>query len=71
MTGILKTQAASDISGKEIRDLKDAVTRHDLIRDVRKGLIRLEALASEVAEPAGKGWNRNGAAADPKTVNLG
>ena len=61
-----KTIIVSDISGKEIPDPKDAATVTITYGDARKGLIRLEALASEVAELAGKGVQQKRRGRRPK-----
>jgi hypothetical protein len=61
-----KTIIVSDISGKEIRDLKDAATITISYGDARKGIVRLEALASEVADLASKGVQQKRRGRRPK-----
>jgi hypothetical protein len=45
----------SDISGSEIRDVKDSATITITYGDARRGVIRLDVLASEVEDWAKKG----------------
>jgi hypothetical protein len=50
-----RTILVSDISGKEIGDVKDSAVVTITYGDARKGVVRLEALTSEVADLASKG----------------
>jgi hypothetical protein len=50
-----KTIFVSDISGKEIRDEKDAAQVVIKYGDARRGQITVDVLASEVDDLAGKG----------------
>ena len=61
-----KTIIVSDISGKEIRDVKDAATITISYGDARKGMVRLEALTSEVADLASKGIQQKRRGRRPK-----
>ena len=61
-----KTIIVSDISGKEIRDPKDTATVTITYGDARKGIVRVEALASEVAELAAKGVQQKRRGRRPK-----
>jgi hypothetical protein len=61
-----KTIFVSDISGKEIRDDKDAAQVVIKYGDARRGQVTLEVLASEVDDLAGKGRRPRGADTSPK-----
>jgi hypothetical protein len=50
-----KTVFVSDLSGKEIRDDKDAARLVITYSDARKGVVTLDVLASEVSDLAAKG----------------
>ena len=50
-----KTVIVSDISGKEISDSKDAASVSITYGDARRGVVRLDVLASEVEDWAKKG----------------
>ena len=50
-----KTVFVSDISGKEIANVLDAATVTITYGDARKGSVKLDVLASEVADLADKG----------------
>lgn len=50
-----KTVFVSDLTGKEIRDQKEAATVSITYGDARKGVVKLDVLASEVADLAAKG----------------
>jgi hypothetical protein len=50
-----KTIFVSDLSGKEIRDDKDAAQVVIKYGDARRGQVTLDVLASEVDDLAGKG----------------
>ena len=50
-----KTVLVSDLTGKEIGDQKDAASITITYGDARKGVVRLDVLASEVADIASKG----------------
>lgn len=61
-----RTIIVSDISGKEIADPKDAATLTISYGDARKGVVRLEVLASEVADLASKGTQQKRRGRRPK-----
>ena len=61
-----KTIIVSDISGKEIRDPKEAATVTISYGDARRGVVRLEALSSEVADLASKGVQQKRRGRRPK-----
>ena len=50
-----KSIIVSDISGREIRDEKDAAKVAITYGDARRGRVELDVLASEVDDLAGKG----------------
>lgn len=50
-----KTVLVSDLSGKEIADPKDGASVLISYNDARKGVVRLDVLASEVADMATRG----------------
>jgi hypothetical protein len=50
-----KSIIVSDISGREIRDEKDAAKLAITYGDARRGRVELDVLASEVDDLAGKG----------------
>jgi hypothetical protein len=50
-----KTVLVSDLTGKEIADPKDGASVAITYNDARKGVVRLDVLASEVADFAAKG----------------
>jgi hypothetical protein len=57
----------SDISGKEIADAKDSATVTITYGDARKGMVRLDVLASEVADLAKKGAQQKRRGRRPKS----
>ena len=50
-----KTVLVSDLSGTEIHDVKDAATVSITYGDARRGIVRLDVLATEVDNLAQKG----------------
>ena len=50
-----KTVLVSDLSGVEIADPKDGASVVITFNDARRGVVRLDVLASEVADLAAKG----------------
>ena len=50
-----KTVLVSDLTGKEIADSKDGASVLISYNDARKGVVRLDVLATEVADLAAKG----------------
>jgi hypothetical protein len=50
-----KTVLVSDLTGKEIADAKDGPSVVITYNDARKGVVKLDVLASEVADLASKG----------------
>jgi hypothetical protein len=64
-----KTIIVSDISGKEIRDGKDSATITISYGDARKGVVRLEALASEIADLAAMGVQQKRRGRKPKSAD--
>jgi hypothetical protein len=57
----------SDISGKEIPDPKDSATVTITYGDGRRGVVRLDVLASEVEDLAKKGTQQKRRGRRPKT----
>jgi hypothetical protein len=55
-----KTVLVSDLSGKEISDTKDGAGVVITFNDARRGVVRLDVLATEVADLASKGRRRSG-----------
>jgi len=53
-----KSIIVSDISGREIRDEKDAAKVAITYGDARRGRVELDVLASEVDDLAGKGQKK-------------
>jgi hypothetical protein len=62
-----KSIIVSDISGREIRDEKDAAKVAINYGDARRGRVELDVLASEVDDLAGKGRKVAKRGRKPKT----
>jgi hypothetical protein len=62
-----KTIFVSDISGKQIPSQNDAATVTITFGDARKGSVRLDVLASEVADLASKGTKQARRGRPPKS----
>jgi hypothetical protein len=66
-----KSIIVSDISGREIRDEKDAAKVAITYGDARRGRVELDVLASEVDELAGKGRKTAKRGRRPKDASAG
>jgi hypothetical protein len=64
-----KTIFVSDLSGKEIRDDKDAATVTIRYADARRGQVTVDVLASEVDDLASKGRKTPRRGRKPKSVS--
>jgi hypothetical protein len=62
-----KTVLVSDLSGKEIEDPKDGASVVITFNDARRGVVRLDMLAAEVADLASKGTPQKRRGRKPKT----
>jgi hypothetical protein len=63
---VRKLVLVSDLSGKEIGDAKDGASVVISFNDARRGVVRLDVLASEVAELAAKGTAQKRRGRKPK-----
>jgi hypothetical protein len=61
-----KTVLVSDLSGKEIGDPKDGASVVITFNDARRGVVRLDVLATEVADLASKGTQQKRRGRRPK-----
>jgi hypothetical protein len=61
----------SDLSGKEIGDAKDSATVTITYGDARRGVVRLDVLASEVEDWAKKGTQQRRRGRRPKANTAG
>jgi hypothetical protein len=59
----------SDLSGKAIEDDKDAATVTITYKDARRGVVRLDVLASEIEDWAKKGTQQKKRGRKPKTAD--
>jgi hypothetical protein len=57
----------SDLTGKEIADPKDGATVTITYSDARKGVVRLDVLASEIEDIASKGTAQKRRGRRPKS----
>ena len=64
-----KTIFVSELSGKEIRDDKDAATVTIRYADARRGQVTVDVLASEVDDLASKGRKTARRGRKPKSVS--
>jgi hypothetical protein len=64
-----KSIIVSDISGREIRDPKDAAKVAITYGDARRGRVELDVLASEVDDLASKGEKKARRGRKPKSQN--
>lgn len=62
-----KTIFVSDLSGKEIPNVNDAATVTISYGDARRGVVKLDVLASEVADLAAKGTKQARRGRPPKS----
>jgi hypothetical protein len=61
-----KTVLVSDLTGKEIADPKDGASVVITFNDARRGVVRLDVLATEVADLAAKGTPQKRRGRKPK-----
>ena len=62
-----KLVLVSDLTGKEITDPKDGASVVITFNDARRGVVKLDVLASEVADLASKGTQQKRRGRKPKT----